>query len=135
MSREDEQFFRFAELIPQRMATKCNLGEALLMSTYADLLVRKGHLQLDQIGFLTRPEIRNWHQKVFRHFLRKRLPGFDSAFGTETESFKQQVAVGTERIFGQSNWTRDVILRGRTAWNRLDEKAMALRWYAAINNK
>ena len=111
------------------MATKCNLGEALLMSTYANLLLRQGHLQLEQIGFLIRPEIQNCQENVLRHLLRKH----DSLEDTETEAFNQQFAVGSERMFDEENWTRDVILRGRTCWNLDEEKAMALRWYAMIN--
>ena len=123
---EDAQFFRFNNLIPQNVRTKYNLGEALLMAAYADLLLRKGQLQMDQIGFLTRPEIRNCQQNVLRHLLQKRIPGFDSAVDTETEALKQQFAIGNEHTLGHC--TRDVILRGRTGWNIDEEKAMALRW-------
>ena len=115
------------------MATKCNLGEALLMSTYANLLLRQGHLQLDQIGFLIRPEIQNCQENVLRHLLCKQIPEVDPSEDTETEAFNQQFAIGSERMFGEENWTRDVILRGRTCWNLDEEKAMALRWYAMIN--
>ena len=139
MSREDAQFFCFNFLNSQQWGTKYNLGEALLMATYAGFLLRQGHLQLGQIGFITQPGRRhNYQTNVLRHLLHNQLSECDGSVGTETIPLKD-LAIGSEYEFTLQSWTRDAILRGRSNWSLEEERAMCLRWYAitirVISNK
>ena len=129
MSREDAEFFCFNNLNFRLWGTKYNLGEALLMATYACLLLKQGHLQLDQIGFITQPDRRqNYQTNVLRHLLHNQLSEF---VGTDAIQLNG-LAIGSEYEFTLQNWTRDAILRGRSSWSTEDERAMCLRWYANI---
>ena len=126
MSREDTQFFCTNHLIPREIGSKYVLGEALLMATYADLLLRRCHLKIGQIGFVIQPDKGyNYQTNVLRYLLQERLLEFDSSINTET---LKQIAIGSEYEFSTKNWTRDVILRGRSCWNLNEEKASCLRW-------
>ena len=127
MSREDAEFFCFNNLNFRLWGTKYNLGEALLMATYAGLLLKQGHLRLDQIGFITQPDRRqNYQTNVLRHLLHNQLSEF---VGTDAIQLNG-LAIGSEYEFTLQNWTRDAILRGRSSWSTEDERAMCLRWYA-----
>ena len=126
VSREDTQFFRINHLIPREIGSKYILGEALLMATYADLLLRQSHLKISQIGFVTQPDKgHNYQTNVLRYLLQKRLLEFDSSINTET---LKPIVIGSEYEFSTKSWTRDVILRGRSCWNFNEEKASCLRW-------
>ena len=128
MSREDTQFFRINHLIPREIGSKYVLGEALLMATYADLLLRQCHLKISQIGFVTQPDKgHNYQTNVLRYLLQKRLLEFNSSTNIET---LKQIVIGSEYEFTLQNWTRDAILRGRSNWSTEEERAMCLRWYA-----
>ena len=128
MSREDAEFFCFNNLNFRLWGTKYNLGEALLMATYAGLLLKQGHLRLDQIGFITQPDRRhNYQTNVLRHLLHNQLSECDQSVGTDAIQLNG-LAIGSEYEFTLQNWTRDAILRGRSNWSTEEERAMCLRW-------